>query len=171
MRPRGLWRRCRQRRQAKRTDIPIRTGLAPLGNFEWGILLGSTVTSGCPNTVTVGCNKRISNHRSLRNSTSFAAAITGNVVFGSWPGVCNDCIKLHVFDLDIQAKALCEELGVPMVRSATVGTHARFVRIIRELICERLDPSAPRMAWGDPPARPDFCPVDCCLPGALPVGR
>lgn len=73
-----------------------------------------------------------------------------------------------IYDLDIQAKALCQELGVPMVRAATVGTHPRFIRMIRELICERLDPSTPRMALGAMPPRPDFCPADCCLPTTAP---
>ena len=76
-----------------------------------------------------------------------------------------------IFDLDTQAKTLCDELGLTMVRAATVGTHPRFIRMIRELICERMDPSLPRMACGVLPLRPDFCPADCCLPGARPVGR
>ena len=73
-----------------------------------------------------------------------------------------------VFDLDIQAKALCDELGLTMARAATVGTHPRFIRMIRELICERMDPLLPRPACGVLPVRPDVCPVDCCLPGMRP---
>lgn len=76
-----------------------------------------------------------------------------------------------VYDLDTQAKALCEELGINMVRAQTVGTHPRFIRMIRELIVERLDETQPRLVCGSLPARPDFCPVDCCLPGARPAPR
>ena len=67
-----------------------------------------------------------------------------------------------IFDLDIQARQLCEELGLNMVRAATVGTHPRFIRMIRELICERMDDSAPRLALGNLGARPDVCAADCC---------
>lgn len=76
-----------------------------------------------------------------------------------------------IFDLDIQAKALCDELGLLMVRAATVGTHPTFIRMIRELINERMNPSLPRRSVGALPVRPDFCPEDCCLPGTRPVGR
>jgi protoporphyrin/coproporphyrin ferrochelatase len=67
-----------------------------------------------------------------------------------------------IFDLDTQAREVCEELGLNMVRAATVGTHPRFIRMIRELICERMDESAPRLALGDLGARPDVCAADCC---------
>jgi len=73
-----------------------------------------------------------------------------------------------IFDLDTQAKALCDELGLTMVRAATVGTHPAFIRMIRELIWERINPLVPRQALGVLPVRPDFCPVDCCLPSARP---
>ena len=62
-----------------------------------------------------------------------------------------------IFDLDIQARQLCEELGLNMVRAETVGTHPRFIRMIRELICERMDDSALRLALGNLGARPDVC--------------
>ncbi len=72
-----------------------------------------------------------------------------------------------LYDLDTEARQLSEELGVNMIRAATVGTHPEFVRMIRELIIERLDPAAPRRALGRLPPSHDVCPVDCCLPGAL----
>lgn len=67
-----------------------------------------------------------------------------------------------LFDLDTQARALCEELGLRMVRAETVGTHPRFIRMIRELICERIDEHQPRLSLGMLGIRPDFCPADCC---------
>lgn len=77
-----------------------------------------------------------------------------------------------IFDLDIQARQLCEEIGLNMVRAGTVGTHPRFIRMIRELICERLDENAPKLALGNLGARPDVCAEDCCpmprRPGAAP---
>ena len=70
-----------------------------------------------------------------------------------------------VYDLDVEVRALCEHLGVNMVRSAAVGNHPRFVRMIRELIEERLDAGAPRLALGNDGPWPDACPPDCCSPG------
>ncbi len=76
-------------------------------------------------------------------------------------GFVSDHMEI-LFDLDTQARELCEELGLTMVRAGTVGTHPRFIRMIRELICERLDDSLPRLALGNLGTRPDFCPLDCC---------
>ena len=69
-----------------------------------------------------------------------------------------------LYDLDTEARQLAGELGLNMVRAATVGTHPDFVRMIRELILERLDPATPRRALGALPPREDFCTADCCLP-------
>ncbi|MEM7454563.1 MAG: ferrochelatase [Planctomycetota bacterium] len=66
-----------------------------------------------------------------------------------------------MFDLDTEAAELCEELGINMVRSKTVGTHPAFVSMVRELIVERTS-DAPKLAVGDLPAWHDVCPKDCC---------
>lgn len=70
-----------------------------------------------------------------------------------------------VYDLDVAARAVCDELGLNLVRAAVVGCHPRFVRMIRELIQERIDPATPRLALGAHGPMPDQCPPDCCLPG------
>ena len=72
-----------------------------------------------------------------------------------------------LYDLDTEARQLSQEIGVNMVRAATVGAHPEFVRMIRELILERLDPAVPRRALGALAPSHDVCPTDCCLPGAL----
>ncbi|MDT5269703.1 MAG: protoporphyrin/coproporphyrin ferrochelatase [Acidobacteriota bacterium] len=72
-----------------------------------------------------------------------------------------------LYDLDTEARQLSEELGINLIRAATVGTHPEFVRMIRELILERLDPAVPRRALGAFAPSHDLCPIDCCLPGAL----
>ena len=69
-----------------------------------------------------------------------------------------------VYDLDIELAALCESLAVNMVRCAVVGTHPRFVRMIRELIRERIDENPTRLALGDRGPSHDVCPADCCRP-------
>ena len=69
-----------------------------------------------------------------------------------------------IYDLDTEAKQLSAELNLNVVRAATVGTHPRFVRMIRELIEERQTPNPIRLYLGDLGPSHDVCPVDCCLP-------
>jgi ferrochelatase len=77
-----------------------------------------------------------------------------------------------LYDLDIEARQLCDSLQLPMVRAKTVGTHPRFVTMIRELIEERMRESPVRIAIGKFGPNHDVCPADCCLPpqrtGTLP---
>jgi protoporphyrin/coproporphyrin ferrochelatase len=75
-----------------------------------------------------------------------------------------------LYDLDTEAQALARELGLNMVRAATVGTHPSFIRAIRQLIQERLDPTAPKLAIGEFGPNHDVCPVDCC-PAPARAGR
>jgi protoporphyrin/coproporphyrin ferrochelatase len=82
-------------------------------------------------------------------------------------GFLSDHLEV-LYDLDEQARTTARELGLNMVRAATVGTHPRFVGMLRELIQERLDPALERRAAGAFPASHDVCPVDCCLPPARP---
>jgi protoporphyrin/coproporphyrin ferrochelatase len=69
------------------------------------------------------------------------------------------------FDLDIEAAAAAERLGLPFVRAATPGTDPRFVSMITDLVCERLDGSTPQ-ALGALGPGPDRCPPGCCGTGA-----
>ena len=55
-----------------------------------------------------------------------------------------------VYDLDIQARKVADEIGLKVVRAATAGTHPSFVRMIRELMLERIN---------------DEVPVNVCAPG------
>lgn len=75
-------------------------------------------------------------------------------------GFLSDHVEI-LYDLDIQAKKLCEELGLNMVRAATVGSHPDFVSMIRELIEERTA-GAPKRSLGRFGPSHDVCPPDCC---------
>ncbi len=77
-------------------------------------------------------------------------------------GFLSDHIEI-LFDLDEQARELCDELGMAMVRAGTVGTHPRFVMMVRELIQERLGQVSERRAIGTCGPSHDECPTDCCL--------
>jgi ferrochelatase len=66
-----------------------------------------------------------------------------------------------LYDLDTEARQLAAEMGIRMVRAATVGVHPRFVSMIRELVLERTQ-AAPRLALGSHGPSHDLCPEDCC---------
>jgi len=57
-----------------------------------------------------------------------------------------------VYDLDVEARKVADELGMKMVRAATAGTHPAFVKMIRELVVERIENKAPE----------NVCAPDCC---------
>jgi protoporphyrin/coproporphyrin ferrochelatase len=77
-------------------------------------------------------------------------------------GFTSDHLEV-LYDLDTEARQLCDELGINMVRAATVGTHPRFIRMIRELIVERMSGSLERPSLGTLGPNPDDCLSDCCL--------
>jgi ferrochelatase len=67
-----------------------------------------------------------------------------------------------LFDLDEQAAEAAQHRGIAMSRAATVGVHPKFVAMIRKLVLERLDSSAPKEAVGQFGPNWDVCAVDCC---------
>lgn len=78
-------------------------------------------------------------------------------------GFVSDHMEI-VYDLDTEARELCAEIGLKMVRAATVGPHPRFVEMIRELILERINPGGDRRFVGSRGPSHDLCAVGCCLP-------
>jgi ferrochelatase len=82
-------------------------------------------------------------------------------------GFLSDHLEV-LYDLDVEAQQKAAKLGMRMVRAATVGTHPRFVAMLRELIQERLDDSLPRRAVGQYGPSHDVCPDDCCPPPTRP---
>jgi len=72
-----------------------------------------------------------------------------------------------VYDLDTEALATAERLGLPARRAASAGTHPGFVSAVRELLLERA-----ARERGEPVERPalgrlgpshDCCPLGCCV--------
>jgi ferrochelatase len=70
-----------------------------------------------------------------------------------------------LYDLDHEAKDRATRLGLHMVRAATAGAHPRFVRMVRELVEERLSDAPVRLNLGARGPAPDVCPPGCCPPG------
>lgn len=85
-------------------------------------------------------------------------------------GFVSDHMEI-LFDLDTEAAELCAQLGLQMIRAKTVGTHPGFIRMIRELISERMDENPRKAALGVLGPRPDVCPADCCPMPKRPEAR
>jgi ferrochelatase len=66
-------------------------------------------------------------------------------------GFLSDHVEV-LYDLDEEARTLCDQLGLRMQRAKTAGCHPRFVGMLRDLIQERI-------AW---PGLADACDPDCC---------
>jgi ferrochelatase len=60
----------------------------------------------------------------------FLRAIRSNVVIAPI-GFLSDHMEV-LYDLDVEARAVCEEIGVKMARAATVGTHPAMIQMIAE---------------------------------------
>jgi len=71
-----------------------------------------------------------------------------------------------LYDLDTEAQGVAKEIELNLIRAATVGTHPAFIRMIRELVVERMTGDSVRPALGTRGAKEDVCPADCCLMGA-----
>ncbi len=84
-------------------------------------------------------------------------------------GFVSDHMEI-LYDLDTEAMDMAKQLDVKMVRAATVGTHPAFVRMIRQLIAERVLRNEPKLAVGSFGPNHDVCPADCC-PAPQPAGR
>jgi len=76
-------------------------------------------------------------------------------------GFVSDHMEI-VYDLDFEAQNVARELGMKLVRAATAGTHPSFVKMIRELMLERID-NAPVRFVGSQGARTGLCAPDCCV--------
>lgn len=68
-----------------------------------------------------------------------------------------------IYDLDVEARKLAQELGLNLRRAVTAGTHPLFVKMVRELIMERTD-EAPARYLGDHGPSHNVCEPLCCLP-------
>jgi ferrochelatase len=77
-------------------------------------------------------------------------------------GFVSDHVEVR-WDLDEQARATADSLGLAYARSGTVGTHPDFVAAIRELIEEQVAGAAPR-SLGTLGITGFACPAGCCPP-------
>jgi ferrochelatase len=73
-----------------------------------------------------------------------------------------------VYDVDVEARERAVALGLGFVRAGPAGTHPAFVRMIRELVQERVA-GGERRALGAQGPGADACAPDCCPSGATPA--
>lgn len=66
-----------------------------------------------------------------------------------------------VYDLDTEAQARAQALGLRMVRTPTASNHPGYVEMVRELVVERLG-GPDRATVGGGAALPDVCAAGCC---------
>jgi ferrochelatase len=78
-------------------------------------------------------------------------------------GFLSDHLEV-LYDLDHEARLLCEAQGMTMGRSRTVSTHPCFVEMLGELIAERISVQGEqlRRAVGSDGPSHDVCPLTCC---------
>lgn len=60
-----------------------------------------------------------------------AAGVRGLIVCPI--GFISDHMEV-LYDLDTEARALCDEIGLKMVRAGTAGTHPRLVSMVRDMV-------------------------------------
>ena len=93
-----------------------------------------------------------------------AAAGVGSVVLIPI-GFVSDHMEV-IYDLDTEALATAERVGITAVRAATPGGAPRFVGLVRDLLVERAaaerGEQPDRAVTGGRGAWPDQCPAGCC---------
>jgi len=71
-----------------------------------------------------------------------------------------------IYDLDTEARATAEKVGIDFVRAATAGVDPRFVAMVRDLLVERAaverGAEATRATVGPLGPSWDLCPAGCC---------
>ncbi|MSP26022.1 MAG: ferrochelatase [Myxococcales bacterium] len=102
----------------------------------------------------------------LAQMVAEAAAGTSAVIVLPIGFVSDHMEILH--DLDHAARSLAEELNLPFTRAPTVGTHASFVAMVRELVLEYVE-GVPRAAIGNLPPSPAACAPECCPRVSRPI--
>lgn len=67
-----------------------------------------------------------------------------------------------IYDLDHEARNLCQDLQIRMRRVRGIWTNPKFISMIADLIFERLASDSKRACIEQDTPLPDFCPENCC---------
>jgi protoporphyrin/coproporphyrin ferrochelatase len=79
-------------------------------------------------------------------------------------GFVSDHVEVR-YDLDTEAAATAERVGIRFARAGTAATSRSFLTMVRELVEER-EGGLPRVALGTDGPSHDVCPPGCC-PGRV----
>lgn len=150
--PQSLAQTCRYESQLNETSR-LTAGQAGLAPQQWQVVYQSR--SGRPADPWLGPD--ILEHLRDIRARGIAEAVVMPI------GFLSDHLEV-LYDLDTEAQQLADQLGLTLIRAATVGTHPLFIELVRSLFAERLGERPERPAIGNDPAWPDFCPADCCPP-------
>lgn len=148
--PESMAAKCEYTAQLQETGRLIAEAI---GVDDWKVVYQSR--SGSPSQPWLGPD--ICDHLKQLNDAGVKNVVVAPI------GFVSDHMEI-VYDLDVEAQQAAKELGVNLVRAATAGTHPSFVKMIRELILERVDNAHARFL-GSRGAGHFTCPADCCLPG------
>ena len=145
--------------QSVAQEVSLRVGRQLGRHIDWTMAYCSR--SGPPSMPWLAPD--INDHlRSLRSEGVTAVAVVPI-------GFISDHMEV-IFDLDTEASATAQGLGMEFVRVATPRTHPRFVSMIRELLIERAaaerGAQPGRCSVGALGASPDRCAADCCMNAA-----
>ena len=121
------------------------------GSFEWSLAYQSR--SGPPHIPWL--EPDVSEHLEKLSSEGLTDVIVVPI------GFLSDHMEVR-FDLDVEAANVAKERGLNMLRAKTVGAHPAYIKMIRDLILERMQGSGDRPALGVMGASHDICAVDCC---------
>jgi ferrochelatase len=145
--PESMAENCDYVRQLKETSRLIADAV---GIQDWQLVYQSR--SGSPTQPWLGPD--ICDHlRSLKSRGVFDVVVAPI-------GFVSDHMEV-IYDLDVEAQRVAEEIGLNIVRASTVGTHPSFVQMIRELILERTEDKEARYL-GSLGAAVNTCPPNCC---------
>ena len=100
----------------------------------------------------------IGDHLETRARAGAAAMVMAPI------GFVSDHMEV-VYDLDTEARAIADALGLPVARAATPGTDPRFISMVLDLVDERRAGAVP-VALGPAGPRQMPCPPGCCPPAS-----
>ena len=145
--PEAMARNCDYEKQFREASRLVAEGM---GHTNWRLVYQSR--SGPPNQPWLGPD--------IGDALAELAGLTKHVVVVPI-GFISDHMEV-LYDLDEEAQHKAAALGIKLVRAKAVGTHPRFVRMIRELVEERLTDQPNRLAMGLYGPSHDVCAEDCC---------
>ncbi len=150
------------RRYSRQVGEASRLVAAALGGVEHDVVWQSR--SGPPSVPWLGPD--VVDHLRALHSSGTRAVVLSPV------GFVSDHMEV-VWDLDVEARAVADELGMAFARADTAGSDPRFARMVAELVAEHTADAAPCRLSALPASGSGRdgtpCAPECCEPGRRPA--